>query len=84
MMQVKGLSKDELQARNELVLALKERIKVVPDGVTTKTQPITGLESSSSNRKIIFDSMQGDYWMCMFCVQFLIIYQYFILITDLW
>ncbi|CAI9277983.1 unnamed protein product [Lactuca saligna] len=57
---VKGLSKDELQARNELVLALKERIEIVPDGVKTKTQPTIGLESSSSNRKIIFDTMQDE------------------------
>ncbi|KAI3701225.1 hypothetical protein L2E82_45874 [Cichorium intybus] len=53
---VKGVSKDELDARNELVLALKERIEVVPDGATTRTQPTNGLESSSSNGKIKFNS----------------------------
>ncbi|XP_024958713.1 syntaxin-71-like [Cynara cardunculus var. scolymus] len=53
---VKGLSKDEFEARNELVLALKERIEVVPDGATSKAQPTEGLESSSSNRRIRFDS----------------------------
>ncbi|PWA83798.1 syntaxin-71 [Artemisia annua] len=53
---VKGLSKDELEARNELVSALKERIEVVPDGATRKPQPTHGLESSSSNRKIKFGS----------------------------
>ncbi|KAL4567059.1 hypothetical protein LXL04_022630 [Taraxacum kok-saghyz] len=57
---VKGLSKDELEARNELVLALKERIEVVPDGTTTKARPTNGLESSSSNGKIIFGSMQDE------------------------
>ncbi|KAI3493472.1 hypothetical protein L1887_41864 [Cichorium endivia] len=53
---VKGVSKDELDARNELVSALKERIEVVPDGATTRTQPTNGLESSSSNGKIKFNS----------------------------
>ncbi|PWA22386.1 syntaxin-71 [Artemisia annua] len=53
---VKGLSKDELEARNELVSALKERIEAVPDGATRKPQPTHGLESSSSNRKIKFGS----------------------------
>ncbi|KAI3693391.1 hypothetical protein L6452_33226 [Arctium lappa] len=53
---VKGLSKDELEARNELVLALKERIEAVPDGATSKPRPTDGLQSSSSNGKIRFGS----------------------------
>lgn len=60
-MQVKGISKDELEARNELVLALKDRIEVVPDGATSKPRPTNSLESSSSNGKIIFGSTLGDY-----------------------
>ncbi|KAJ9556043.1 hypothetical protein OSB04_010657, partial [Centaurea solstitialis] len=53
---VKGLSKDELEARNELVLALKERIEVVPDGATSQPRPTNGLDPSSSNGKIRFSS----------------------------
>ncbi|XP_071691109.1 syntaxin-71-like [Rutidosis leptorrhynchoides] len=53
---VKGVSKDELDARNDLVLALKERIECVPDMTSSKPQQSHGLESSSSNGRIKFNS----------------------------
>ncbi|KAK4440757.1 syntaxin [Sesamum alatum] len=50
---VKGLSKEELEARVELVLALPERIQEIPDSSTAGPK---GWEVSSSNKNIKFDS----------------------------
>ncbi|KAH6766255.1 syntaxin of plants 71 [Perilla frutescens var. hirtella] len=51
---VKGLSKEELEARMDLVLALPERIAALPEG--TRGPAKQGLEPSSSNLNIKFDS----------------------------
>lgn len=56
---VKGVSKEELEGRNDLALALKERIEGVPDGSTTALKknpdppgpsalPTTGIKLSSN------------------------------------
>ncbi|XP_074332078.1 syntaxin-71-like [Apium graveolens] len=53
---VKGLSKEELEARSELVIALKERIEAVPDGSTVATKQTGGFTASGSNAGFIFNS----------------------------
>ncbi|XP_050204134.1 syntaxin-71-like [Mercurialis annua] len=54
---VKGLSKDELEARSDLVSALKEKIEAIPDG-STNTAKQTGdwAAPSTSHGGIKFDS----------------------------
>ncbi|KAM7522325.1 hypothetical protein LguiA_012227 [Lonicera macranthoides] len=54
---VKGISKDELEARVEMVLALPERIRAIPDGTTGNQD---GGWNSSDKQKIQFDS-EGDF-----------------------
>ncbi|XP_022757412.1 syntaxin-71-like [Durio zibethinus] len=39
---VKGLSREELEARNDLVSSLKDRIEAIPDGSTTAAQQSDG------------------------------------------
>lgn len=52
---VKGLSKEDLEARIDLVLALPERIEAIPEG--SRGQDTLGLgAASSSNKNIKFDS----------------------------
>ncbi|PIN14056.1 hypothetical protein CDL12_13326 [Handroanthus impetiginosus] len=51
---VKDLSKEELEARNDLVLVLPERIQAIPDGATSKQTQ--GWGASSSHKNIKFDS----------------------------
>ncbi|PHT35174.1 Syntaxin-72 [Capsicum baccatum] len=54
---VKGLSKEELDTRGELVLMLLERIQAIPDGSTTDaTKKPGGRGTSSFNKNIKFDS----------------------------
>ncbi|KAA8550420.1 hypothetical protein F0562_002104 [Nyssa sinensis] len=53
---VKGLSKEELATRSDLVLALPERIKAIPDGTATAAKQTGGWGASASNGKIKFDS----------------------------
>lgn len=54
---MKGLSKEDLEARIDLVLALPERIEAIPEG--TRGPDTLGLGApSSSNKNIKFDS--GD------------------------
>ncbi|KAK4408932.1 syntaxin [Sesamum angolense] len=50
---VKGLTKEELEARVDLVLALPERIQAIPDSTTAGPK---GWEVSSSHKNIKFDS----------------------------
>ncbi|KAL0460214.1 UNVERIFIED_CONTAM: syntaxin [Sesamum latifolium] len=52
-LRVKGLTKEELEARVELVLALPERIEAIPDSTTAGPK---GWEVSSSHKNIKFDS----------------------------
>ncbi|GAB4861694.1 Syntaxin-71 [Ancistrocladus abbreviatus] len=44
---VRGLSKEELEARTDLVAALKDRIESVPDGTAGGSKPIGGWAASA-------------------------------------
>ncbi|RRT84572.1 hypothetical protein B296_00003223 [Ensete ventricosum] len=57
MLQVKGLSKEELATRNDLVLALPDRIQSIPDGSTNGSKQ-TG-SWTASRTEIRFDSTSG-------------------------
>lgn len=53
---VKGLSKEELVTRSDLVLVLPERIQSIPDGTTSAVKQTGGWASSASHKNIKFDS----------------------------
>ncbi|CAI9105125.1 OLC1v1003985C2 [Oldenlandia corymbosa var. corymbosa] len=53
---VKGLTKEELENRYDLVLALPERIRAIPDGTSSDTRKAGGWGTSASKRNIKFDS----------------------------
>ncbi|THG10870.1 hypothetical protein TEA_025805 [Camellia sinensis var. sinensis] len=53
---VKGLSKEELSVRSDLVIALPERIKSIPDGSTFAGKQTGDWGASGSNKKITFDN----------------------------
>lgn len=53
---VKGLSGEELAARNDLVLALPDRIQAIPDGTAPAPKQSGGWASSASRTEIRFDS----------------------------
>ncbi|XP_022730123.1 syntaxin-72 [Durio zibethinus] len=55
---VKGISKEDQETRLDLVLALPERIKAIPDGCTTAAFQTGGWGASSSNKNIKFDSSE--------------------------
>ncbi|XVF69405.1 hypothetical protein PTKIN_Ptkin11bG0079400 [Pterospermum kingtungense] len=55
---VKGISKEDQETRFDLVLALPERIKAIPDGSTPAASRTGGWGTSSSNNKIKFDSSE--------------------------
>ncbi|KAH1080952.1 hypothetical protein J1N35_020713 [Gossypium stocksii] len=58
---VKGISKEELEARNDLVYSLKDRIDSIPDGSSTATKQSTGgWATSTSSTGIKFDSSSDD------------------------
>ena len=57
-LQVKGLSTEDLTTRNDLVLALPDRIQAIPDGTTSSSKKNGGWNSSTSRAEIKFDS--GD------------------------
>lgn len=63
--QVKGLSTEELAARNDLVLALPDRILSIPDGAATAPKQTGGWAASASRTEIKFDS--GD-CSCTDCI----------------
>ncbi|OAY83761.1 Syntaxin-71 [Ananas comosus] len=56
---VKGLSKEELAMRNDLVVALPERIQSIPDGSATGTKQTSSWTASASRTEIKFDSTSG-------------------------
>lgn len=58
--QVKGLSKEELATRNDLVVALPERIQSIPDGSATGTKQTSSWTASASRTEIKFDSTSGS------------------------
>ncbi|CAI9760703.1 unnamed protein product [Fraxinus pennsylvanica] len=53
---VKGLSAEELAARNDLVLALPDRIQAIPDGAAAAPKKTGGWGSSAPRTEIKFDS----------------------------
>ncbi|KAK4377691.1 hypothetical protein RND71_003987 [Anisodus tanguticus] len=53
---VKGLSGEELAARNDLVLALPDRINAIPDGSAAPPKQSGGWRGSGSRTEIKFDS----------------------------
>ncbi|KAL2522407.1 syntaxin [Forsythia ovata] len=53
---VKGLSAEELAARNDLVLALPDRIQAIPDGGAAAPKQSGGWGSSAPRTEIKFDS----------------------------
>ncbi|KAK3009159.1 hypothetical protein RJ639_014059 [Escallonia herrerae] len=68
MKKVKGISSEEPAVRNDMVLALPERIQAIPDGTTTAANQIGGWAASASHKNINFDS-GNYYWGCCFlCV----------------
>ena len=56
---MKGLSGEELAARNDLVLALPDRIQAIPDGSAPAAKQSGGWAASASRTEIKFDS--GDF-----------------------
>ncbi|RDY00098.1 Syntaxin-71 [Mucuna pruriens] len=56
MKKVKGLSSQEFAARNDLVLALPERIQAIPDGTPAAPKQTGGWAASASRPAIKFDS----------------------------
>ncbi|KAF7804472.1 syntaxin-71-like [Senna tora] len=57
---VKGLSSEEFAARNDLVLALPERIQAIPDGTPAAPRKTGGWAASASRTEIKFDSVITD------------------------
>ncbi|KAF4382163.1 hypothetical protein F8388_008649 [Cannabis sativa] len=55
---VKGLSTEELAARNDLVLALPDRIQAIPDGTPAPQKQTGGWASSASRTEINEESSQ--------------------------
>ncbi|XP_028112163.1 syntaxin-71-like isoform X3 [Camellia sinensis] len=53
---VKGLLTEELAARNDLVLALPDRIQAIPDGTAAAPKQSGGWTGSASHTEIKFDS----------------------------
>ncbi|CAL5351124.1 unnamed protein product [Camellia sinensis] len=53
---VKGLSTEELAARNDLVLALPDRIQAIPNGTVAAPKQSGGWTGSASRTEIKFDS----------------------------
>ncbi|XP_028775132.1 syntaxin-71 [Neltuma alba] len=53
---VKGLPPEEFAARNDLVLALPERIQAIPDGAPAAPKQTGGWAASASRTEIKFDS----------------------------
>lgn len=53
---VKGLSTEELTVRNDLALALPDRIQAIPDGTAAAPKQSGGWRASASRTEIKFDS----------------------------
>jgi len=53
---VKGISTEELTARNDLALALPDRIQAIPDGSAAAPKQTGGWAASASRTEIKFDS----------------------------
>ncbi|XP_010523765.1 PREDICTED: syntaxin-73 [Tarenaya hassleriana] len=57
---VRGLSKEELEARNDLVLSLRERIDAIPDGSEAVTKETGGWTSSTSYSTVRLETSSSD------------------------
>lgn len=58
---MKGLTKEELATRGDLVLALPERILSIPDGTAAPAKMTGGWGASANRTEIRFDSTSGTY-----------------------
>ncbi|KAG7010621.1 Syntaxin-71, partial [Cucurbita argyrosperma subsp. argyrosperma] len=58
---VKGVPKEELEVGDDLVLALQERIKAIPDRSTSGAKQSGGWASSASSNNIKFDLSDGNF-----------------------
>lgn len=58
---VKGLSREEIEARNDLVSALKERIESIPDGTPGMPKQTGGWTASSSTTAVRIDT-RSEAW----------------------
>lgn len=56
LLQVKGLSSQEFAARNDLALALPDRIQAIPDGAPAAPKQTGSWAASASRPGIKFDS----------------------------
>ncbi|KVH90460.1 syntaxin-71-like [Cynara cardunculus var. scolymus] len=61
MKKVKGLAPEEFAARNDLVLALPDRIQAIPDGGAAAPKQSGGWAASASRTQIKFDSSDGRF-----------------------
>lgn len=57
---MKGLSREELEARADLVSALKERIESIPDGTPGEPKQTSAWATSASTTAIKIDSDSGS------------------------
>ncbi|PNY13394.1 syntaxin-71-like protein [Trifolium pratense] len=55
----KGLTKEDIAIRQDLVLALPERIQAIPDGITSAASHTGGWAATSAHPHIKFDSPEG-------------------------
>ena len=87
--QVKELSREDLESRNGLVLALPERIKAIPDGSTNSAIQTGGWATSSSYKNIKFGP-SGDQFLRLFFINFsitgfkLIVYMFMLHVKFRW
>ncbi|XP_004295017.1 PREDICTED: syntaxin-71-like [Fragaria vesca subsp. vesca] len=58
---VKGLSKEDLETRIDLVFTLPERIQEIPDGTEAPATKVGVWASSASHKNIKFDSSDGNF-----------------------
>lgn len=56
--QVKGISREDMETRCDLVLALAEKIEAIPAGATNLPNQTGGWETSGPNKNVKFDSGQ--------------------------
>ncbi|KAK7335719.1 hypothetical protein VNO80_27713 [Phaseolus coccineus] len=57
---VKGRTKEDMAIRQDLVLALPERIQAIPDGISGASIQTAGWNATSSQPHIKFDSSEGQ------------------------
>ncbi|XP_010544751.1 PREDICTED: syntaxin-73-like [Tarenaya hassleriana] len=57
---IKGLSKEELEARNDLVLSLRERVEAIPDGSEAPAKGTSGWATSTSYSALRIETTTSD------------------------